>query len=339
MQTKRSNAPQPPRQLPAWQLFLIDLALVGICLLVFALFDHVIQVRKQAVPVMQSAAEPAPAAPQTVAVDQAQPEATVAPAVGDFSQKFADKFTDGEIIQTEDSYRSANLNVTLTRHEFDVEGYHEVMFVQDIYIRNIECLRTVFAKDNFGKAITEDFMSMSDRAVAVAAVNADFYSHNSLGVVIRNGVMYRDTWAPDLQVLVIFRDGTMKVYRTEAEFNTKEVMDAGAWQAFTFGPGLLDGNGNLLPEGYESTNHNPRTIIGMVEPGHYMFIVIDGRQGGYSDGMTYKGSARICQELGCQMAFNLDGGKTSQMSFQGHVANHPYSGGRDTSDIVYVAEP
>jgi exopolysaccharide biosynthesis protein len=31
---------------------------------------------------------------------------------------------------------------------------------------------------------------------------------------------------------------------------------------------------------------NPRSAIGYYEPGHYCFIVVDGRQNGYSDGMT-----------------------------------------------------
>lgn len=355
MQTKRSNAPQPPRQLPAWQLFLIDFALVGICLLVFALFDHVIPVKQQAVSVVSATMQPeiaalavpteAPAeAPAPAGEDgaSAAPEAAAtpepAPAIGDFSQKFADKFTSGEVIQTADSYQSANLNITLSRYDFSIGSYEEVAYVQDIYVRSIDCIHRCFAEDTFGKAITESVLEMANRSGAVCAINGDYYGHNNGGIVICDGVLYRDNFGADIQTLVLFRDGTMKCYRSASEFNAQQVMADGAWQSFSFGPVYVE-DGAINSKGFKSANHDPRTIIGMVEPGHYMFIVVDGRQKGYSEGMTYAESAELCQKLGCKVAFNLDGGKTSQMTFQGAIANQPYKNGREISDIVYVAEP
>ena len=77
----------------------------------------------------------------------------------------------------------------------------------------------------------------------------------------------------------------------------------------------------------------------MIEPGHYLFVVIDGRQKHYSDGMTLKGTAELAQRLGCRLAYNLDGGETSQMSFMGERVNHPYDNGRRTSDIICITEP
>lgn len=347
MQNKRSPRPSPRRQLPWWQVALIDLGALVVSLLIFALFDHVIPRSQQAVPVVQSTAVPTPAptaAPETVLYDteaaeaEPQPAATPEPVTGDFSARFADKFTDGQVIQTENSYQSANINLTVTRYETMLEDYPDVYFVADIYVRNIEYLRTVFAKDNYGKSINEDVLSMSQRTNALVAINSDYYSFRTTGAVIRNGVMYRGGISPDMEVAILFRDGTMRAYKNEADLNMDQVMAEGAWQGFCFGPSLLDGSGNLLPS-YESVNHNPRTILGMVEPGHYLFIVIDGRQGGYSEGMTYRESAELCQQLGCTFAFNLDGGKTSQMTFMGQMANQPYANGRDTSDIIYIAEP
>lgn len=354
MQTKRTRAPQPPRQLASWKLILIDCALIGVCLVVFALFDHVIPVAQEQAPLVRETLAPEIAAlavatelpaqpPMEEAAANALPEAgpTPAPAAaaGDFSQKFADKFTGGEVVRTEDSYRSANLNVTLSRYEFSVGKYEQVAYVQDIYIRSIDCIRRCFANDQFGKAITEDVLAMANRRNAVAAVNGDYYGHNNSGIVICDGVCYRDKFSADMETLVLFRDGTMKCYRKASEFDAEKVMADGAWQSFSFGPSLLDENGELHAGGYASVNHDPRTIIGMVEPGHYMFIVIDGRQNGYSEGLTYKESAQLCQKLGLKVALNLDGGKTSQMTFLGRTANHPYNGGREISDIVYVAEP
>ena len=347
MQNKRSPMPRARRQLPWWQVALIDLGLLVASLLIFALFDHVIPRAQQAVPVVQATAIPTAvptAAPEPVSGEEAseavmaQPAVTPEPAVGDFSARFADKFTDGQVIQTDNSYQSANINLTLTRYETMLEEDPEVYFVADIYVRNIEYLRTLFADDNYGKSINEAMVSMSERCGALVAINSDYYSFRTTGTVIRNGVMYRGGISPDMEVAILFRDGTMRAYKTEAELDMNQVMAEGAWQGFCFGPSLLDENGGLLPS-YQAVNHNPRTLLGMVEPGHYLFIVIDGRQGGYSEGMTYRECAELCQQLGCTFAFNLDGGKTSQMTWMGQIANQPYADGRDTSDIIYIGEP
>ena len=347
MQNMRSPMPRPRRQLPWWKVALIDFGALVISLLLFALFDHVIPHSQQAVPVVNNTpiptavpiTTPAPAIEaQGEAEAASAPIATPEPAVGDFSARFPDKFTDGEVIQTENTYQSANVNLTLTRYETMLEEDPEVYFVADIYVRNIEYLRTMFAKDNYGKSINEDMISMSERSGALVAINSDYYSFRTTGTVIRNGVMYRGGISPDMEVAILFRDGTMRAYRSEAELNMDQVMADGAWQGFCFGPSLLDENGGLLPS-YEAVNHNPRTLLGVVEPGHYLFIVIDGRQGGYSEGMTYRECAELCQQMGCTFAFNLDGGKTSQMTYMGQMANQPYNGGRDTSDIIYIVDP
>ena len=346
MQNKRYSAPRPARQMAVWKVALIDFGLLVVCLLVFALFDHVIPRSIQAVsepletatPMPTPASTPVPEAAEAVADATLAPTSTPEPEVGDFSARFPGKFTDGEIIQTENSYQSPNINLTVNRYEAMVGNYKEVYYVADIYIRNIKCLRTLFAKDNFGRSVNEDVVKMSARAGALVAINADYYSFRSEGTVIRNGVMYRDGIFPGMDVCVLYKDGTMKAFSTEAEFDINREMANGAWQGFNFGPALLDGNGNLLPK-YEDVNHDPRTLIGMVEPGHYVFIVIDGRQKGYSAGMEYEECAILCREMGCMFAYNLDGGETSQMTYMGEMYNHPYQDGRDTSDIIYIAEP
>lgn len=332
------------RQLAAWKIALADVLALGVCLLVFAYFDHVkpsaytkdtsndnisvngsAQMGGQQGDAMQQSGTEAPGAAS---------EPTKSPAE-DWKVKFADQFVEGEPVITPTSYRSENVSVTLTMYSVPEEEL--TYYVQDVYVSNIECLRNVFAEDTFGKGITEEVVEMDNRVGAIGAINGDYYGHGSVGVVIRNGVLYRESWAPDQDVMVLFRDGTMKAYSTEKEFDAQEVMAAGAWQAWCFGPSLLDENGELL-ESYERTNHDPRTVFGMIEPGHYVLIVIDGRQNGYSEGTTYSETAKLCKALGCVAAYNLDGGKTSQMTFGGQIVNVPYEGGRKVSDLVYIAD-
>ena len=358
MPDKRLPSPKPPRQLPVVVIALIDIALIGIALVIFALFDHVIPSQGVAVvdrtyaPVV-TAAPTSPAPDQSVAdsgdqaaVVTAVPVSTATPApdpasMGDFSAKFADKFTSGEVIQTENSYQSANVNVTVTRYDTVLaDNSPAVYYIQDIYIRTIDCLRSAFANDRYGRAITEGVLSMSQRANAIAAINGDYYAVGTAGIVIRNGVLYRDTFEADEEVLVIYRDGRMKVYHNPASqtLNLEEAMQNGAWQAFSFGPAYFDEEGGFQVTIKKGLYHDPRTVIGMVEPGHYIFMVADGRQDGYSEGMTYEECAGVMRSLGCTVAYNLDGGQTSQMTFMGQMTNKPTGGGRPTSEIIYIAD-
>ena len=80
--------------------------------------------------------------------------------------------------------------------------------------------------------------------------------------------------------------------------------------------------------------HNPRAAIGYFAPGHYCFVVVDGRQKGYSEGMSLDELASTLASLGCQTAYNLDGGATAMMVFQGKLVNQPTNGGRTSSDII-----
>jgi hypothetical protein len=91
---------------------------------------------------------------------------------------------------------------------------------------------------------------------------------------------------------------------------------------------------------------NPRSVIGYYEPGHYCFVQVDGRgtksklePGKKNKGLTLANLSKFMEELGCKAAYNLDGGKTSQLYFNGSVISTPENGGRKLGDIVLVREP
>ena len=123
------------------------------------------------------------------------------------------------------------------------------------------------------------------------------------------------------------------------------------WNTLSFGPALLDDG--VIPAGIEDVevdtnfgNHSiqgdqPRTGIGIVDDNHFVFVVVDGRSEGYSAGVTMTEFAEIFQSLGATEAYNLDGGGSSTMYFDGELVNDPLGKGeeRGTSDILYVAEP
>ena len=88
----------------------------------------------------------------------------------------------------------------------------------------------------------------------------------------------------------------------------------------------------------QAKESNPRTAIGQISEGHYLVIVSDGRTD-ESEGLSLLELAQEFQERGCTTAYNLDGGGSSTMVFNGEVVNNPTDGRsiaeREVSDIVY----
>ena len=158
--------------------------------------------------------------------------------------------------------------------------------------------------------------------------------------MIRNGIVYRDRAGTD-DVLCIYADGSMKVVDPSTA-TAQELVEQGVWQAFSFGPGLVEDGQiavSLDSEVGRAKASNPRTAIGMIDSLHYVFVVSDGRTGEV-EGLSLYELAAFMEQLGVKTAYNLDGGGSSTMVFQGEVVNTPASGfsnqERQVSDIVYI---
>ena len=84
---------------------------------------------------------------------------------------------------------------------------------------------------------------------------------------------------------------------------------------------------------------NPRSAIGYYEPGHYCFVVVDGRQDDYSHGLLLPGLSKIFEQLGCACAYNLDGGGSAVMTFNHERFSRQSNGaGRELGDILLITE-
>ena len=337
------------RLLKSWQLAVIDIVILGIALNVFALFNHVLS-GKTFTPIAVSAPAPVatPAPTPVSGQEEIIPQETTAPVetaaaepelepVAEFAQfDFPGMFTNGEVTKAKRTYKSANVAVNIEHHTSSGK-YKQSFYVADIYVRSAEYLKCVFANDTVGQNELEKFESMSKRSNSIVSINTDFYgfSRRAYGLVIRNGALYRDALNPKDDMCIIFKDGTMQMYKAGTQLDCAALMNEGAWQGFSFGPILVvDGK----PVGnFADVSREARVALGYVEPGHYKFIVADGGQDD-AKGFTYSGIADIAADAGCVLAYNLDGGQSAQMGFMGSYANTPEKGGRRVSDILIVSE-
>lgn len=170
---------------------------------------------------------------------------------------------------------------------------------------------------------------------AIFAINDDFFGYRIIekvcpGVIIRNGriletgrdVTYRHSW-PELDVLAFFPDGSMKTYPRNAH-KAEEYIAMGVTDTYSFGPLLIqDGVINealYTRKGEQYQSKEPRIAIGMVEPCHYKVLLVRGRVT-TSKGCTPAWLAEHMKEMGCVEAFNLDGGGSVFMWFDGDLIN------------------
>lgn len=242
-----------------------------------------------------------------------------------------------EAIVTDTSYEDENIKITIeTEYK-----YNSNIYVADIQVSDPSYLKTALANSTYGRNITETTSDMAEENNAIFAINGDYYGFRDGGYVLRNGVPYRETArSGDNDALVIDKDGNLSIVQ-EGDVSLDSLSDSGAWQVLSFGPGLVvDGEIAVTSssEVGQSMTSNPRTAIGQISKLHYIVIVSDGRTT-ESEGLSLLQLAQEFEERGCSIAYNLDGGGSSTMYFNGEVINNPTSGKsikeRKVSDIVY----
>ena len=222
------------------------------------------------------------------------------------------------------------------------------LYIADVRIKDPSLMKTGLAGESFGRNLAENTSSIAERHGAVFAINGDYYGFRASGYVMRNGFLYRsesNTNYPYGEDLVIWKDGSFEITE-EGAFTAEELEEQGAYQIFSFGPALVNHGEIKVVEDEEVERAqitNPRTAIGMVEPLHYIMVVSDGRTE-ESSGLSLYELGELMQRLGCDCAYNLDGGGSSTMWFNGEVLNKPTTYGdviaeRPISDIIYIGYP
>lgn len=242
-----------------------------------------------------------------------------------------------EPILTENSYYDGNISIEITEERIG----DTTVYVADVQLASAEHLKTAFADNTYGRNVTDTTSGMAEAVDAILAVNGDFYGAQQSGYVIRGGVLYRSVAKKGAEDLVIYADGSFGIIR-EAEITAQALLDSGARDVLSFGPALVE-NGEISVSVNDEVGRakagNPRTAIAVIDELHYLFVVSDGRTS-ESEGLSLYELAAFLKSKGVQTAYNLDGGGSSTMVFNGRVVNNPTSGRsireRSVSDIVYV---
>mgnify|MGYP000884623430 FL=1 len=241
---------------------------------------------------------------------------------------------------TDLSYKDDNISINLTETTVN----NTQVYVADVTVSSSDYLKTAFAQNSFGTNVTAKTSVTAADNNAILAVNGDYYGANSSGYVIRNGVVYRDTVRENSNNgdLAIYKDGSFKIIY-EDQISAEQLVNDGVVNLLAFGPALVE-NGEITvganTEVGQAMASNPRTAIGIIDENHYIIVVSDGRSS-ESKGLSLYQLAEVMKSYSAKTAYNLDGGGSSTLYFNGQVINKPTTGGnkiseRAVSDIVYI---
>ena len=241
---------------------------------------------------------------------------------------------------TDSSYKDDNISINLTETTVNTTQ----VYVADITVTSSDYLKTAFAQNAFGTNVTAKTSETAADNNAILAVNGDYYGANSTGYVIRNGVVYRDTVRENSNNgdLAIYKDGSFKIIY-EDQISADQLVKDGVVNLLAFGPALVENSEIAVGTNEEvgqAMASNPRTAIGIIDENHYIIVVSDGRTS-ESKGLSLYQMAEVMKSYGVKTAYNLDGGGSSTLYFNGQVINKPTTGGnkiseRAVSDIVYI---
>ena len=298
------------------------------------------------------------------------PEPTEAPTPapttipGLLGDKFKDKFSEGEPVvsepNTEETLEDGTVRTliyTYAGKSVAIEVYHckkgrKEYQIAELYVRDIEKLTAAY-ENNQGK--TKSLAVFADNCGALVAVSSDYFSANANGegLIIRNGVRIRSNPCKHSDLCVLYQDGTVRCYDCVKEkIDNNEILANYPYHSFYFGPSLLDENGAAKTK-FNSTlgGLNPRTVFGYYEPGHYAFISVLGNYDrcvydfntkkikkvgkSESEGMTFVELSNLCASLGMKAAYNLDGGRSIGMYWNGKQFGHNM---REIGDILAVID-
>ena len=242
-------------------------------------------------------------------------------------------------VSTATAYEDDTKSITIETYERNNTQIH----VATVKIKGNASIKIALADETYGRNVTAKTSTTAKSVNAVLAINGDYYGARDAGYVVRNGQLLRsESQNASQEDLVIYKDGSFGIIK-EGDITAQQLVDNGAMQVLSFGPALIE-NGQVAVDSSDEVGKamasNPRTAIGIIDDSTYVFVVSDGRTS-ESKGLSLKQLADFMKELNVTTAYNLDGGGSSTMYFNGQIINKPTTNGRnieerEVSDIVYL---
>ena len=240
------------------------------------------------------------------------------------------------------TYADPTIAVKIQRGVFDRGAETGCEYwVASIKIAHPSQLRTA-AANGFQSEMTIKGTALARRVNAVLAINGDYFYFTHHGYILRQGQLFLDDLRGDRDVLLIDEDGDFHIVRNPFTGMVGQTIDGKqVMQAFFFGPVLVQ-NGKLVRDmdlryDMRAEERRQRMCIAQVGPLEYKCICCGPPARGNS-GMNLTEFARLVYSLGVETAYNLDGGDSTMLIFNGQKVNDPKSPDtRDIADIIYFA--
>ncbi len=223
-------------------------------------------------------------------------------------------------------YCSETLRIEIFRKEQDKPK--EIWYEAEVWAANGEIFHMIPHDPEHRMSSLEYPYKIARENKTVLAVNSDF-AHLRISQRSRPGILLRDggivskqtiksgsNTFPNLDTLALFPDGNMEVFLSD-ELDPEAYQTMGALDVLAFGPYLIR-DGILNESGLKKYGRSnaQRTAVGMIEKGHYMVMMLEGRHSN-SKGGPISFLAEKLLEKGCVNAMNLDGGQSSTILFMG----------------------
>jgi exopolysaccharide biosynthesis protein len=225
----------------------------------------------------------------------------------------------------------------------------------DIWIARVRIahpgqLRSAYA-GRYGTQTITPAATIAKRVNAVVAINAANYSFDNQGIALLQGHLYRNRPNGDEDILIIDENGDFHILFHAGKESFKDAYDArgGAWEdggsiinIITFGPALVVGGAHAHETYYRyNTGVNvaaQRMVIAQTGPLSYLLVTCEGPESPNSVGLTVQQMADYMVELGCETAYNLDGGSSSTLVFRNAKINSLDTRKvRPVADIIYFS--
>ncbi len=218
----------------------------------------------------------------------------------------------------------------ITAQLFNIHAQNFSGYALKVKLKSAKGMQMTLGKDKYGGA--ETTLAAARRYQAVAGINAGGFADQDgkrypLSTTVLNG-KYLSGFQPtykDLFFVGLNKD--MKLIG--GKFNNQSQLDQQQPKfGASFVPVLMkNGVPQAIPAKWQSSpTRAPRTVVANYKDNQLLFLVIDGYDESGSSGATLKEVQILLSRFGAIDGYNLDGGGSSSLVFNGQVVNHPSDG-------------